>query len=132
MEYTFKLYRGDTFLSDFFTLYDQAPSEFATQDEIDQGVADGIYTIINPQDLIIRGEARTDYDDLKMLDLEFIKTDTSFYFKISPEQTASVNGSSVDLSFVYDIEIEDQDGTVTTVCTGNITVLPDATTGNLL
>ncbi|MBS9935779.1 hypothetical protein [Vibrio alginolyticus] len=127
-QYSLKIYRGDTFQSDYFTLFDDAIPEFITQEEIDQGIVDGIYNKLNLNDLSIIGQARSGYDGLKIFDLVIVKDTEQFHFEIPPAATTSMTGGHQTL--VYDIQVKDLNDVVTTIVSGTITVMPDVTTEN--
>ncbi|MFH4528163.1 hypothetical protein [Vibrio diabolicus] len=126
--YSFKTYRGDSFQSDFFTLFDDAIPEFITEAEKEQGIVDGIYNKIDLTDLVITGQARTGYDGLKIFDLVIVKDTEQFHFEIPPAATTSMTGGHQTL--VYDIQVKDLNDVVTTIVSGTITVMPDVTTEN--
>jgi hypothetical protein len=129
MIYSIKMSRGDTFKSDFFTMYNESLPEFITEEETAQGVADGIYTIIDPSTLNLRGQVRTSHDGLKMFDLQFETTATKFHFVIPSEHTSTITNTIQTL--IYDIEALDENET-STICKGDIIVMPDVTTNNIL
>ncbi|WP_404764625.1 hypothetical protein [Vibrio alginolyticus] len=127
-QYSLKTYRGDTFQSDYFTLFDDAIPEFITQEERDQGIVDGIYNKLNLNDLSIIGQARSGYDGLKIFDLVIVKNGDQFHFEIPPAATASMTGGQQTL--VYDIQVKDSNDVVSTIVSGTITVMPDVSTEN--
>ncbi|HCH1607388.1 hypothetical protein HJ059_18705 [Vibrio parahaemolyticus] len=126
--YSIKMCRGDTFQSDYFKIYNDSIPETLSTQELDQAVADGIYNIIDTTDLTITGMARSHYDGLKIFDLDIVKEAERFYFEIPPAKTTSLSGGSQTL--VYDIQVKDADGVVTTLINGTITVMSDVTTEN--
>ncbi|EGU0167918.1 TPA: hypothetical protein NJ458_003391 [Vibrio parahaemolyticus] len=126
--YSIKMCRGDTFQSDYFKIYNDSIPETLSTQELDQAVADGIYNIIDTTDLTITGMARSNYDGLKIFDLDIVKEAERFYFEIPPAKTTSLSGGSQTL--VYDIQVKDADGVVTTLINGTITVMSDVTTEN--
>ncbi|MFB5140504.1 hypothetical protein WJW34_04465 [Vibrio diabolicus] len=128
--YSIKMCRGDTFQSDYFKIYDDSIPDTLSVQELDEAVANGTYKIINVSDLTITGMARSGYDGLKIFDLDIIKESDRFYFEITPTKTTPLNGGSQTL--VYDIQVKDTDGIVTTLINGTITVMPDATTEHVL
>ncbi|MBE5156666.1 hypothetical protein HJ044_04850 [Vibrio parahaemolyticus] len=126
--YSIKMYRGDTFQSDYFTPYSDSIPDFLSDEEIALGVADGTFSKVNIDDLTITGQARTNRDGLKIFDLNIIKEDERFYFEIPPASTSQLTGGYQTL--VYDIQIKQLSGEVTTSIGGTITVIPDVTTEN--
>ncbi|HCG5955142.1 TPA: hypothetical protein NJ081_003604 [Vibrio parahaemolyticus] len=126
--YSIKMCRGDTFQSDYFTLFDDAIPEFITQEEREQGIVDGIYNKLDLTDLSIIGQARSGYDGLKIFDLVIVKDVDQFHFEIPPAATQSMSGGQQTL--VYDIQAKDSNDVVTTIVSGTITVMPDVTTEN--
>lgn len=127
-QYSLKTYRGDTFQSDYFSLFDDAIPEFITDAEREQGIVDGIYNKLNLTDLSIIGQARSSYDGLKIFDLVIVKDNDKFHFEIPPAATQSMSGGQQTL--VYDIQVKDSNDVVTTIVSGTITVMPDVTTEN--
>lgn len=124
MNYSFKMYRGDTFLSDFITLYNDDIPEFATPEEL------AAFTPHNLDNYEFSGQVRTEQDGLKLFDLIITKESSRFYFKIDANATKDLSGS--DQTLVYDIQIKDIiTDSVQTICAGSINVILDVTTANV-